>query len=352
MTQASTRLSMTRKAEGDIAQSRRRLHEVDRVTAAAILLVVVGHVVARQPPAGNEWYESLKYLIYQFHMPLFMFLSGLVFYYTYTPVSRAGELAHWSRKKIARLVPGFMLVGSMILVGKVVASQFLHVDNVQSNLAAGVMQLVVMPKSSAAGSLWYIYVLLEFYLLVPLLLLVLGGRLNAVLTIAVAAHALHLAFVLPDLFMIAGVSEYLLYFTLGCLACAYYERFTAVLEKHGPWLVVVFASSFTLTLGLPEMQSKIMIGLASIPACFYLIGLCGGRFQPFLGFVSAYTFTIYLFNTIAIGVTKGVMLKFFSWDGVNFLVYFPILTLAGVVGPILAYRLILSKNRWLARVMN
>jgi hypothetical protein len=51
--------------------------------------------------------------------------------------------------------------------------------------------------------------------------------------------------------------------------------------------------------------------------------------------IGKYVFVIYLFNTIVIGVVKGIGLKFVSWDNQNFLVYFPILFLSGVLVPIL-----------------
>ena len=44
-----------------------------------------------------------------------------------------------------------------------------------------------------------------------------------------------------------------------------------------------------------------------------------------------YTFPIYLMNTIAIGLVKGVLLKFFPWDGLNFLVYVPFLFAGGLL---------------------
>ena len=48
---------------------------------------------------------------------------------------------------------------------------------------------------------------------------------------------------------------------------------------------------------------------------------------------------IYLMNTIAIGLTKGLMLKLLPWHGINFLLYFPLLTLAGVALPMVAAKL-------------
>ena len=86
--------------------TRRRLVEIDRVTGFAIFLVVLGHVVARQLPADNDWYGVLKFGIYLFHMPLFMFVSGLVFGHTHRPVTSLAEYRSWARKKIERLAPG------------------------------------------------------------------------------------------------------------------------------------------------------------------------------------------------------------------------------------------------------
>jgi len=58
---------------------RSRLLEVDAARGLAILLVVLGHVVARDMPAGNAWFAEVKAAIYLFHMPLFMVLTGITF---------------------------------------------------------------------------------------------------------------------------------------------------------------------------------------------------------------------------------------------------------------------------------
>ena len=58
------------------------LDDVGRAKGLGIILVVVGHLAARQIPEGNEWYRLLKLGIYQFHMPFFMYLSGLVAFHS------------------------------------------------------------------------------------------------------------------------------------------------------------------------------------------------------------------------------------------------------------------------------
>jgi len=48
-------------------------------------------------------------------------------------------------------------------------------------------------------------------------------------------------------------------------------------------------------------------------------------------------------DTIAIGVVKGSLLRVWSWDGVNFLAFAPILVLAGILIPITVKRVVLSR---------
>ena len=59
--------------------------------------------------------------------------------------------------------------------------------------------------------------------------------------------------------------------------------------------------------------------------------------------LGAYSFIIYLLNTPFIGLVKGAMLKVLPWDGVNFLLYVPALTLAGTLLPILLRRYVLTR---------
>ena len=53
--------------------------DIDRAKGLAILLVVFGHLMASGYPRGNAWYDTAKDIVYTFHMPFFMYLSGTVF---------------------------------------------------------------------------------------------------------------------------------------------------------------------------------------------------------------------------------------------------------------------------------
>ena len=79
-----------------------RLYDIDRAKGLAILLVVLGHLVARgEPPKDADWYLFLKLIIYKFHMAFFMFLSGVIFNYTYKDISNLIEYKKYACKRLS-----------------------------------------------------------------------------------------------------------------------------------------------------------------------------------------------------------------------------------------------------------
>lgn len=61
-----------------MAPTESRVAALDLAKGTAIVLVVIGHVVSRNNYApGAEWYLDMRALVYLFHMPMFMALSGM-----------------------------------------------------------------------------------------------------------------------------------------------------------------------------------------------------------------------------------------------------------------------------------
>ena len=200
-----------------------RLQDIDRAKGLAIALVVAGHLVARTAPADNHWYVLLKEAIYLFHMPFFMFLSGLVMAHCFRPMHSWGDYGKYARGKFLRLVPAYVLFGAVVLTGKVLAVRFLHVDNAPGGLATGIVDILLRPASSCASSLWYIYVLFAYYLAFPWLMKATRGRPAILLPLAVAIHFLPIT----DLFLLNRMAEYLVFVLFGALGSA------AVSGVHG-----------------------------------------------------------------------------------------------------------------------
>ncbi len=324
----------TRERAGELAllrempyeKPRARLLEVDAARGLAILLVVLGHVVARDFPADNAWFVEVKAAIYSFHMPLFMVLTGITFALSVPRFAGWAEVARFSGKRVERLFVPYVAFGLLIIVGKLAASRVMHVDRPPEGTLDEVVRLLAMPNMSAAGFLWFIYVLSFYLLAVPALFHLFGRRPQLILAVGVAAAFLDW----PLWFMLDRIMEYLPFFALGMLLWMHREAWMRI----GP--AAVWGSTLLFAVLLWYDAPKWAAGAASVLPVLGWMQRLPAAPQRWLSVLGLASLAIYLMNTIAIGVTKGLMLKVFPWDGPNFLVYLPVLTLAGIAVPMLA----------------
>lgn len=310
----------------------KRLDAVDKLKGLAILLVVVGHLVAREAPAGNHWYVVLKDTLYLFHMPLFMFLSGLILAYSRKPITSLAGYGQYVAGKFQRLMPAYLAFSLVVFAGKMLAGRFLHVDNAPESWLS-YFDVVINPLGSYCAFLWYIQVLFLFYAIMPVGYYATRQQIHYLLPICLLAHFVPW----PNFLGLSSLGEYAFVFCLGCVAGDHYATFSKWMERHGALFVIPFAVSLLVatTIGIP----KLIMGLLSIPACYMLVGCWTKDRWQVWSCMGHYTFPIYLMNTLYIGVTKAVLLKFASWDGLNFFWFAPILLVAGLLGPIATYEI-------------
>lgn len=324
--------------------SSNRHDDLDRLKGLAILLVVVGHLVSREPPVDAQWYSSMKQTIYLFHMPLFMFLCGLMAGYTEKPIGSFREYASYASKKCRRLMPAYLLFSGVIFAGKYFGGMFAHVDNPVVSVTQ-YFDVMLDPHASYCAFLWFIQVLLYFYLLLPVANLITKGRIEYCLPLCFAAQF----FELSSFLAFSSLVEYSFVFVLGALAGRHYESYSGLVDRWGALAVGPFV--VLLAFAVPWGVPKFAMGLLSIPACHALIRTRWAEAWTALKVLGVFTFPIYLLNTLCIGVTKGVLFKFSTWDGIHFLWFGPALLVAGILGPILIKRVILSRIAPLDRVV-
>lgn len=312
-----------------------RWDDIDRGKGLAIVLVVLGHVVAREAPLGAEWYVLLKSTLYGFHMAFFMYLSGFVFAVSYREVNTWAAYGAYVRKRFMRLMPAYFVFALMVWLVKVVAANFMHVDNPATSLA-DFQKILLTPTTSVASFLWFIYVLFLICALVPLLLRVFRQDIRLALLAAVVLYFLPM----PRLFNLDALVEFLPYFLLGCLAMQYRVEYFRILDRF--W--AIWVSLFVLALVvLDPARDKWLLGLVSIPALHALVRVSLIAKRNILVFLGTYSFSIYLMNTLCIGAAKGVVTKYVSWDGANFFWVAPVLFISGLMVPVLVKRLIFSR---------
>lgn len=326
-----------------VDQIKSRNLDIDRAKGLAIILVVFGHVVARTPPVDNEWYTVAKHAVYSFHMPFFMFLSGFAFFLNLKPVTNWTDFSSKVGKYFWRLMPAYFLFGGIVLFGKYTGQNFLLIDNPVNSLLE-VVNIVLFPMQSVSAFLWYIYILFIYYIFTLFLFSL--SKINIWLLVLVG---IFLQFMPMISFLgIGQFSKHYLFFALGGAAVFWWGFYTKLLDKI--WWLAMAIFVFVVIAALDFNNSALLISLLSIPA---LHGMCRLNFpgNKILLYLGGVTFSIYLMNTIFIGLTKSILMKFASWDGSNFVyIFFPCLMLMGLLAPIYLKKKIFPKINWLNKI--
>lgn len=310
-----------------------RLLDIDAARGLAIVLVVMGHVAtAGKWPADNDWYLVLMVLIYRFHMPLFMVLTGITFALSLPRFNSWTEVRSFSVRRAKRLFVPYLVIGLIILIGKSVASHFMYVDNPPTTLVENAITLLLVPAEGVARFLWFVYVLSIYLILVPAFFYAFGRRPVLLFAVGIVLQLGNW----PEIFMLSSVVFYLPFFAGGMILWIYRSSWASMRPLVFGTSALVFGS--LLALAIPFSIPKWLIGACSVPAVIGLMQRVPSTLQLFFGWLGQNSLSIYLFNGVAMGVVKGLLFKLLPWDGLNFLFYFPLLVLAGVSIPLMIKR--------------
>jgi fucose 4-O-acetylase-like acetyltransferase len=327
-----------------------RRMDIDRAKGLGILLVVFGHIVAKNQPLGNQWYAYAQTALYEFHMPFFLYLSGYVTFLTGAGRVEPARWAPFVRRRAARLLVPFLLFGLVFVLGKLAASHFLYVDNLPGSTTQAFVDLLWNTDSSPAISIWYMFVLFVACIVTPPLMWLTGGRLPLVLLIALVLYLVGA----PHRMFADRVAGFYVFFVLGALAAdagaVWLERIDRYASAALAALLVAVLAGLLWQDVFTPLWARLVCGAISMPALHALVRRAPWSRSQALLVLGGYSFVIYLLNTPCIGLTKGVMLKFMPWDGANFLVFAPMLLLAGVAGPMLIKRFVLRPVPVLDRI--
>lgn len=288
---------------------RERRPDIDRAKGLAILLVVAGHLVANTVPPGGEWYEPLRYVLYRFHMPFFLYLSGMVTVLSGVLTASPSAWPAQIRRRAARLLPPFFAIGLLILGAKLVAMQFVVVDNRPEGLLPGLRTLLWDTQHSPATSVWYLLVLFLCTVVAMVLRPMVGGTGLVLLGLLLQLPEV------PEVAYLDRFAHYFLFFAAGVWVTERQDRLLPLMERFQPlwWLLFVLSIGAAMavwvgTAILDDWWSLVVCGLLCIPALHGLI-----RRPPIARLewpirLGRYAMVIYLFNTLAIGATKALLI--------------------------------------------
>jgi fucose 4-O-acetylase-like acetyltransferase len=318
------------------SEKRIRLLDVDRAKGLAIFLVVFGHVFINKVPAGQEWYPLLNQVIYKFHMSFFMFITGLVMFYTYPRIDTISNYLAYVRKKFIRFVPAYLIFAVVVWLGKFLFAMFADVERPVTGLSDFV-NVLIRPRYSHCGSLWYIYVCFIYFMIIPIMLKLVKQRIEFLLIFAMALYFAPRT----SYFAMEQVFEYMFVFLLGGYAACHLREYTGLIDRYSCLFLAVFVGALVpaFLFDIP----KLALGLLCLPALHSLVRWRIFEKSFFLRLFGEYTFPIYLMNTMAIGVPSVITRKYGFWDGPASFIVFPVLLVSGLALPILAQKLFMSR---------
>ena len=319
-------------------ESGSRLLALDRARGFGIALVVWGHLAGSATPGMPLWFLISISVIYGFHMPLFMYLSGFVFYLTSSqtrfwkaPLAQAG-------KRFDRLMVPCLVFGAITIIGKYVFQSIGPVDDQVDSLAAGFLKVFTNAPGNPVISIWYLIVLFVYSITAPFL----GRNGNLPFLIMIGLSLLAWFTEPTSLFYIERIGEYLIFFAIGGLFAVHKDRVIPILKK---WYLLFLALFIAVSYFMLGNEFAILVcGLASLPAIHGLFAQKFWKNDRLFLFLGRNSMAIYLINTIAIGLAKIGYLRVLPYQGDWFLLYLAITFSAGLFVPIIV-RYVLGLDR-------
>lgn len=220
-----------------------------------MLWVVIGHAPIGFVGEGPEWENILYRFAYSFHMPLFMLVSGWLFYFTrfHVGINGGGEWSYRSvvyDKALRLLLPG--LVFSFIAF----AVKICFPGEMTRQTEFSIQEIIyafLYPYENPLRELWFIATLFWFFLLMPLWELCLRKQWLTLIVLIV----LHFSNSSIELLCIGRVLTYAIWFYLGLVISK--EKYVDKIMVKKPWLILLigivvyvlgrYTNSFITTLG-------------------------------------------------------------------------------------------------------
>ena len=311
----------------------------------AIFLVVLGHFGA--PVALPPEWVAVQRLIYSFHMPLFMLLSGMLMAAVEPPRLTVHEYGRFLKKKITRLLVPYFSVTTLLLVAKVAAGRFFELQ-----YPPGIdlwRQIFLCPASGFAIILWFIYTLFVIFLLYPPVKWLLR-RDEVIWVVSLATTLLPW----PDVFCLKWVFDFLPFFTAGILLYRHIS-WGELSRSRALWLAlaatVLFGLSYILREHVPTGGATAVAIAGSVASLGWALVLVNSGISFLWERLGYWSAGIYFLHTLSMGPVKILLYQVTSWGAAHFLPTLFLSCLAGLAIPVLLEKFVLRRYPLLARLI-
>lgn len=314
--------------------------------ALGIILVVVGHFTSTvYMPA---YYIEMKNLIFSFHMPLFMVLSGFLFQMSLRSKPDKISLLPFLKKKFNRLMVPYFFISALIALLNFALGFFMPVKR-----SVDWRYLVEILYTNVGGSavfLWFVYTLFVIFAISILCMRSKGG------IFILGTLSLLLYFIpLPQIFYLSFVHSFIVYFWGGMLLFLLTDR----PKKHYSVsysliallvLVLAFLIRESLPVGFTKQILNLICGFAGsyMVICVAYISQGKSKWLMALGKYSAY---IYLLHMAGVYMVRVVFEKIAIFTPVCYGIALVAAVIAGLLIPLLVTKNIIYRNKALTFLM-
>ena len=311
---------------------RTRLATLDIARIACIILVVIGHYDPADAPAH---YNNMLRVIYTFHMPVFLFISG----YLYLINRKEESFKTFITKKIKRLAIPYLVTSAIIITIKLLTQGAARVDHPVT--AMSYLKMFYLPE--AGYFLWFIIALFLMFLVVFFFK-------SKISRLALFGVSLAISF-LPScdikILCLDQCQVMFVYFMTGVVIADYVPN----LFKVGviPTAIILLLFMGCEAYYVQHQDSEFMYRLLAFAGIAAIMTLCYNceRYVPILArscvVLAPAVYIIYLFHTTILGFAKAFFgkLSFFAGnaDSTFYLQAFCAIV-CGVIVPIILYFII------------
>jgi len=242
----------------EIPRKQGYLNNISLLRTFAILIVVLGHsMVVYQynwgiytPLIKSSFFNALKTYIDTFQMPLFIFISGYMYYYCRKECGKYKKLGKFSFDKVKRLLVPYICVAFIYVLPIRIMTGYegYHGYNVFKIIYKYIL------TGLDVGHLWYLLaifiIFIVFYLFEPII-----NKIGVPASFVIIACANIISYKFPNTFQIQSSIHYFMFFYLGYIIRKYEKNFVS--EFKGKKNTVLIAMLFILQILFLAVTFKI-----------------------------------------------------------------------------------------------
>ena len=303
----------------EIQKEKGYLNNISLLRTFAILVVVLGHsMVVYQynwgiytPLVKSSFFNSLKIYIDTFQMPLFIFISGYMFYYCRKECGKYKKLGKFSFDKIKRLLIPYFCVAIMYVLPIRIMTDY---KGYHGYNAFKIIYKYILTGLDV-GHLWYLLAIFEIFIVFYLFESIIN-KIGVPASFIIIACANIISYKFPNVFQISISIHYFMFFYLGYIVRNYEKNFVGLFKgkKNRAKIVMLFVLQLLFLIVSSKISNNNIVGTLFKNSIFLICNISGTLFyflvlslisykykslnsNKTLKFLDKESFAIYLFHS-------------------------------------------------------